>query len=102
MNLKSLSDSDLLAKTDQLVQQERELLSKVLFHLREIERRRLFSDLGFKSLFDYAVRRLACSEDHAYRRINAMQLIKELPSVEEKNRKRFAFAVGVKRRPLAF
>ena len=43
---------------DKLVQEERELLTSVLAHLREIERRRLFCDLGFSSLFSYAVEKL--------------------------------------------
>lgn len=61
---------DRIDTTDQLVQQERELLIEILRHLREIERRRLFSALGFKSLFDYAVKRLKYSEDQAGRRIS--------------------------------
>ena len=84
MNLKSVSDQILLNETDRLVQQERELLIEILRHLREIERRRLFSALGFKSLFEYAVRRLKYSEDQAGRRISAMRLMKELPEIEEK------------------
>ena len=42
MNLQQLSDSVLLADTEQLVREERELLTKVLYHLHEIERRKLY------------------------------------------------------------
>lgn len=84
MNLKSLSDSALLSRTDQLVAREREILSQVLHHLREIERRRLYSDLGYKSLFEYATKRLGYGEDQAARRISAMRLLKELPELEAK------------------
>lgn len=84
MNLQTLSDQDLLHRTRELVQRERELLTEVLNHLREVERRRLFSDLGCSSLFDYATRELGYSEDQAYRRITAMRLLKELPEVEDK------------------
>lgn len=84
MNFKNISDRVLLEKTESLVQQERELLTQILHHLREIESRRLFSSLGFSSLFDYAVRRLKYSEDQAARRIAAMRLLKELPEIEEK------------------
>ena len=83
-NVKNISDAVLLEATDQLVAQERELLISVLEHLREIERRRLFCDLGYKSLFEYAVKRLKYSEDQAGRRIAAMRLLKELPEIEEK------------------
>lgn len=84
MNLKNLSDQELLLRTDDLARRERELLNQVLHHLREIERRRLFSDLGYKSLFDYAVKRLGYSDDQAARRISAMRLLKELPELESK------------------
>jgi hypothetical protein len=84
MNLKQMNDEGLLNKTDVLVREERELLTVILHHLREIERRRLFSALGYKSLFDMAVRRFGYSEDQSYRRIAAMRMLKELPEVEEK------------------
>lgn len=84
MNLHELSDKALDENTVTLVKHERELLSRVLVHLREIERRRLFSELGYQSLFDYAVRRLGYSEDQAYRRISAMRLLKEIPQIQEK------------------
>lgn len=71
-------------KINFLIQTERETLTKILHHLREIERRRLFSQLGCRSLFDYAVKHLGYSEDQAYRRIQAMRAIQELPEVEEK------------------
>ncbi|PWU15627.1 MAG: hypothetical protein C5B49_11520 [Bdellovibrio sp.] len=82
--LGSLSDSALLENTQTLVKQERELLTEILHHLKEIENRRLFSSLGYKSLFDYAVKHLQYSEDQAARRISAMKLLKELPEIEEK------------------
>jgi hypothetical protein len=84
MNLTTINDLALVQDTEHLVRQERELLTSVLHHLREIERRRLFSSLGFKSLFDFAVRHLGYPEDQAYRRISAMRLLKEIPEIEEK------------------
>jgi hypothetical protein len=84
MNLKHLTDSELLKEAKNLVSQEQELLVKVLHHLKEIERRRLFSSLGFNSLFTYAVKQLGYSEDQAQRRISAMRLMRELPQVQEK------------------
>ena len=84
MQLNHLKDQDLLSNTKQLVQAERDVLTKVLHHFREIERRRLFSDLGYASLFDYAVKELKYSEGQAGRRIQAMRLIKEIPELEKK------------------
>ncbi len=84
MNLKSLSDSQLLEATKTLVAREREAMTAILWHLEEIERRRLFSDLGCSSLYAYAVEVLGYSEDQAYRRISAMRLLRTMPELEDK------------------
>jgi hypothetical protein len=84
LNLHKLSDETLLKNTQSLAQQEREILGQVLQHLREIDRRRLYSHLKFGSLYDYAIKELGYSEDQAYRRIQAMRLLKELPQIQEK------------------
>jgi hypothetical protein len=83
-NLRFMTDDTLLNETQKLAKQEHELLSQILHALREIERRRLFSKLKRNSLFDYATKELGYSEDQAYRRIQAMRLLKELPELEEK------------------
>lgn len=84
MNLRSIKDGELHNQTKHLVSKERHLLTQVLHHLREIERRKLFSDFSCQSLFEYAVKELKYSEGQAGRRIQAMRLMKELPQVEEK------------------
>ncbi|MCB0342625.1 MAG: HNH endonuclease [Pseudobdellovibrionaceae bacterium] len=84
MQLKYLSDNDLHLHTKDLVRRERELVTKVLHHLAEIERRRLFSAFKCSSLFDYATRLLGYSESQAHRRISAMRMILEVPEVEQK------------------
>jgi hypothetical protein len=84
MSLSKLTDQELLQETNRLVQDERALLSRILQHLREIEKRRLYSALGYPSLFQYAVRHLRYPEDQAYRRLSVMRLIQELPELEEK------------------
>ena len=84
MTLKNLSDKALLVATKNAVYKERETTTEVLRHLQEMERRRLFAELGFSSLFSYAVKELRYSEDEALRRISAMRLLKELPVIENK------------------
>jgi hypothetical protein len=84
MNLKHLTDKSILETTEALIRQENELLVSILHHLREIDRRRLYSTLGHGSLFAYVVGHLGQSEDQAYRRINAMRLLNEVPEIEEK------------------
>ena len=82
--IRSLRDTELLASTKSLVEREREITTRVLRHLAEIERRKLFAELRCGSLFEYAVRELRYSEAAAARRIQAMRLLREIPALEEK------------------
>jgi hypothetical protein len=84
MSFKILCDQDLLTATKQLVAEERQILTRILQHLRETDRRRLYSDLGCASVFEYGVKQLQYSESQASRRIQAMRLIKEIPEIEAK------------------
>lgn len=84
MNLRKLKDDELLLSIQSEVQKERQTLIVILQHLREIEVRKLFSELGYPSLFDFAVSELKYSRGEAGRKIQAMRLLKELPQVEEK------------------
>ncbi len=84
MNLRKLKDDELLLSIQSEVQKERQTLIVILQHLREIEARKLFSELGYPSLFDFAVSELKYSRGEAGRKIQAMRLLKELPQVEEK------------------
>lgn len=84
MELKKLNDQELLNRTKQLVQIERKVLTRILHHLLEVYRRKLFCDLGYKSLFEYAVKELSYSEGQAGRRIQAMRALKEFPQIEKK------------------
>ncbi len=81
-HLKSLSDSDLLSQTQLLVAREREMTTELLWHLREVESRRLYAGQGYSSLFDYVRRGLGYAEGSADRRISAMRLLKDLPEIE--------------------
>lgn len=84
MNLRHLTDRVLLEDTKYYVSKERQFSVKILHHLREIERRRLFSDLGYGSLFDYTVKELGYSEAAAMRRIRSARLLEEAPELETK------------------
>jgi hypothetical protein len=84
MNLKSVSDSELLKATKLLACEEKKIGIEVLHHLREIDARKLFASLGFSSLFLYCTQELKYSEGGAYRRIAAMRLLRDVPEYEEK------------------
>ena len=83
MNLKSLADQTLVQNAKTIAREEREKMTQFLHHLKEIERRRLFSDYGYKSLFEMTVKYFSYSESEAYDRISAMRLLKELPEIVE-------------------
>lgn len=84
MNLRTISKTDLLNSIEKLVAEERRITSQILWHLFEIERRRLFAELGFASLFEYTTVQLRYSAGSAQRRISAMRLLREMPEVAEK------------------
>jgi hypothetical protein len=84
MNLKHLSDEKLHSETLKTAQEERDALTKMLHHLKEIDRRRYFSKLKYPSLFEYTVNELKYSEAQAVRRISTMRLMRDLPEIEEK------------------
>jgi hypothetical protein len=84
MNLKSVSNSDLLTNTKLLVSNEKKIGIEVLRHLREIDSRKAFAEIGYSSLFDYCIRELQYAEGSAWRRIQAMRLLREIPEYEEK------------------
>lgn len=80
--MKNLSDDTLLLATETHAREERKSGVQVLWHLREIERRMLYSKLWYGSLFAYAVKHLQYSEGAAQRRIDAMRMLKEIPELE--------------------
>ena len=81
MTLTILSDSSLLEKSVGLVAEEKRITLSLIDHLREIERRMLFAEMGYSSLFDFCVRHLGLSEGSTHRRISVMRLIRDVPSV---------------------
>ena len=84
IDLKTLSNDQLLLQIKNLVQKERQINVLVLQHLQEIESRKLYLDRGFPSLFEYAVKELGYSHSAAYRRIKAMRLCRDIPQATSK------------------
>ncbi len=84
MNLNSISDTQLFASFENLVRSERKITAQVLECIAEIDRRRLYLEKNFTSLFDYLVKNLGYSPGAAMRRIDGARLLRELPEVIEK------------------
>jgi hypothetical protein len=84
MNLKNVCDESVLHGADVAAHDEREATTRLLYHLIEIENRRLFAKRGFSSLFAYCVGQLKMSEPQADRRIKAARALREFPEIGEK------------------
>ena len=84
ISLKYIRNDQLLLQTKSLVQKERQINIQVLQHLQEIEKRKLYLDRGFPSLFEYAVKELGYSHSAAYRRIKSMRLCRDIPQATAK------------------
>ncbi|WP_413293291.1 HNH endonuclease [Bdellovibrio sp. HCB185ZH] len=83
MDLTLLTNVELLNRVDKLARTERKMTHLILWHIVEVESRRLFLDLGYTSLFKYMTTHLHYSEDAAYRRIQAARLLKKVPQVDK-------------------
>src|SRR5690349_19489256 len=83
-SLSTLSDSSLVQEIRSLVSEERRLGVQILRYLLEIDGRRIPLALGYSSLFTFCVQELKYTESQAYRRIQAMQALREVPQIEEK------------------
>jgi hypothetical protein len=83
-DLKKLSSPELLAKTRALTAEERRVTLELILHLKEIEARMLYAELGYDSLHEFAIKDLGLSGGSAHRRLAAMCLLNEVPEVKEK------------------
>lgn len=81
MSLRSLSDTAILSRIHKLTRCERGVTLRVLQHLNEIERRKLYLKLGYASMFVYCTKGLGYSESAAVRRIRSARCALRHPEV---------------------
>jgi len=82
--MQKLSNQELFNRTLESVQHEREATLELIAYLAEIERRKLYLERGYSSLFQFCCKSLKLSEGAAARRINAMRLTQDLPQTKAK------------------
>ena len=82
MNVRSLSNEKLLANLENLKQNEDKLLVQVLEHISEVERRKLYIQKGYTTLFGYLTQGLKYSENEAYRRVQSARLVNAVPEIK--------------------
>lgn len=81
--IENKADASLLSDLKVLVAKERRILADVISHLEEVNKRKLYVELGYKSLLKYCVGELKYSESAAYRRIKTIKLIKAIPEIKK-------------------
>lgn len=79
--VETLSDRELIQETGRLRAREKEALYGLLLHLDEIDKRKLYRDEGYSSLFTYLTEGLGYSEASAYRRVEGARFLKLRPEL---------------------
>ncbi|MGZ3818735.1 MAG: hypothetical protein ACXWRZ_18885 [Bdellovibrio sp.] len=83
--LSKISNSDLEFQLKNLVAKERKLLHVILEHIKEVDVRKIYLERAYSSLYEYLVKELGYSGSAAMRRLEAARLLKEVPTLAEKN-----------------
>jgi 5-methylcytosine-specific restriction endonuclease McrA len=78
-HIASLDDRELVARISGLVARERSATAALVAHLAEMDRRKLYLELGYSSLFTYCTQALHFSEQGAYKRMEAARAARRFP-----------------------
>lgn len=81
MNPREMKDEDLWETMKALAAEKRPVVAVVVEHLAEVDRRELYTDRGYRSLYDYCVYSLKYAEGAAYRRIRAARAVLKRPEL---------------------
>jgi hypothetical protein len=84
MKFQTQSNATLHLQFKNLTRTERKITAQILEMLVEIEKRKIYLERGYESLFAYLVKDMKYSEGAASRRIQAMRLLKNHAEVKEK------------------
>lgn len=83
-SLSLLNDFELETSLKDLVYKERKLLHIILEHIKEIDRRKVYLERAYSSLYEYLVKELNYSGSAAMRRIEAARLLRDVPLMKDK------------------
>ena len=81
LQLKSISDDDLLRRLSKLLRQSRRVESELVAHIAEVDSRRLLAGEACPSMFAYCTDVLHLSEHEAYLRIAVGRASREYPEI---------------------
>lgn len=80
----SLSSSELVSKLKNLCAEERKITLQILHLLMEVDARSVFAQRAYSSLHEFCVKELGYSSAAAWRRIESMRLLRDVPQIETK------------------
>jgi hypothetical protein len=80
-SLRSVPPHEILANTDTIVARDRRLTLRLLEHLHEIDRQKLYLGRGFGSMFEYCTKHLRLAEPSAARRIRTARCVARYPQL---------------------
>lgn len=79
--ISQLKNEELKIQFERALKQETHAISQVILYLSEIDRRKLYLEEAYSSLFSYCVEKCHYSEGAAYRRIQAARLSQQFPEI---------------------
>ena len=78
-----LENTELINQLKNLVATERKVTSEIVEFIKEVDRRKLYLQFGFTSLFAYLTEEFGYTPASAQRRIDAARMSVELPQIQE-------------------
>ena len=82
-DVKLLNDQELIHRTERLVEQERQIVQVLIWHLQEIQDRKLFLAMEYTSMYECLIGHFKMSDTTAYSRIKVLKVMEEIPQVSE-------------------
>src|SRR5210317_2191163 len=79
--LTKLTDNELLTRTQVLRSKEQKLLLELLLHIAAVDKRKLYRNAGYSSLYRYMIEGLEYSESASHRRIQVARAVSEFPEL---------------------
>ena len=81
--IKHLTNAELTMKIKSLTSQEQLLNEENIWHITEVDQRKMYLEIAYASLFEYLTVEIGYSAGSAQRRIDAARLVQKLPEVSE-------------------
>lgn len=82
VDIQRLTNEELIRRTEELAADIRTKTCDLVESLAEMDRRKLYQDFHYASLFEYCIHKLRMSEAAAYRRIRAARAFQAYPPVK--------------------